>query len=158
MSTAVLSPDSPSDSKRPYYRHTTADQRRLLFKVYEQTGDAWKACRTAHVGLATLYYWRPRFEEGGYAALEVVRSHAPHTFPKQLPASIWEEAITAKREHPELGRRRIAHELRKAHDWQRVIGPSEVRRTMIEAGFWPQVSKPAKKVRRAPAMPKSPTR
>jgi transposase len=158
MSTAVLSPDSPTDSKRPYYRPTTADQRKLLFQVYEQTGDARKACRTAHVGLATLYYWRPRFEEGGYAALEEVRSHAPHTFPKQLPASIREEAIAAKREHPEWGRRRIADEVRKAHDWQPVIGPSEVRRTLIEAGLWPQVSKPPKKVSRALAMPNSPTR
>lgn len=159
MSTgSVPSLDSPADSKRPYYRPTTAGQRKLLFKVYEETGSARKACRTAHVGFATFYYWRPRFEAGGYTALEEVRSHAPHTFPNQLPECIRQEAITAKREHPEWGRRRIADELRKAHDWQPVISASEVRRTLIDAGLWPQVSKPSKKARRAPATPKSQTR
>ena len=110
------------------------------------------------MGFATFYYWRPRFDEGGYGALEEVRSHAPHTFPNQLPASTREEVFVAKREHPEWGRRRIADELRKAHNWQPVISASEVRRTLIDAGLWPQVSKPSKKGCRAPAMPKSPIR
>lgn len=153
-----LSPDSPTKSKRPYYRPTTADQRKLLFQVYEQTGIARQACRAAHVGFATFYYWLPRFEQGGYAALEEVKSHAPHTFPNELPASIREEVVGAKREHAEWGRQRIADELRKAHNWQPVISASEVRRTLIDAGLWPQVSKPSKKGRRAPATPKSPMR
>jgi len=149
---------SPAEDKQPYYRPTTVDQRKLLFKVYEQTGSPRKAYTAAHVGRATFYYWRPRFEKGGYAALEQVGSHAPHTFPNQLPASVREEVIIAKGEHPEWGRRRIADELRKAHEWQPVISASEVRRTLIDAGLWPQLSKPAKKVSRAHAMPKSPTR
>lgn len=153
-----LSPDSPTTSKRPYYRPTTAAQRKFLFHVYEQTGIIREACRTAHVGYATFYYWRPRFEQGGYAALEEMRSHAPHTFPNQLPASIREEVMAAKREHPEWGRQRIADELRKAHGWQPVISASEVRRTLIDAGIWPQVSKPSKKGRRTPATPKNPMR
>ncbi|MCL5962731.1 MAG: helix-turn-helix domain-containing protein [Chloroflexi bacterium] len=143
---------SSSESKRPYYRPTTADQRKLLFRVYERTDSPREACAAAHVGIATFYYWRPRFEQGGYAALEEVRSHARHTFAKALPASTVQEVIAAKREHADWGRRRIADELRKGHGWQAVVSASEVRRILIEAGLWAQVSKPRKKVGRAPAM------
>lgn len=122
--------------KRPYYRPTTADQRKLMMAVYEQTDSPRKASAAAHVGMSTFYKWRKRFEEGGYAALEECRSHAPHTFPNQLPASVVEEVKAAKREHPEWGRRRIAHELGKAHGWQPVVSASEVRRILIEAGLW----------------------
>src|SRR5450759_952700 len=99
-----LSPDGLTNRKRPYYRPTTAAQRKFLFEVYERTGIIREACRAAHVGFATFYYWRPRFDEGGYAALEEAKSHAPHTFPHQLPASTLEEVIVAKREHPEWGK------------------------------------------------------
>jgi transposase len=129
----------PTKGKRPYYRPTTPDQRRRLFEVYEETGIPKKAAAAAHVTVSTLYYWRRRFEEGGYAALGQTRSHRPHTFPNQLPESVRQEVIAAKREKPEWGRQRIADEVRKAHDWQAVISPSEVRRTLVKAGLWPQV-------------------
>jgi transposase len=127
--------------KRPYYRPTTADQRKLLFQVYEQTDSPRKACAAAHVGIGTLYYWRKRFEAGGYAALEEVKSHAPHSFPNQLSASVVEAVIEAKREHPEWGRRRIADELRKAQGWQPVVSASEVQRILMEAGLWSKVAR-----------------
>lgn len=149
---------SPTEGKRPYYRPTTADQRRRLFEVYEQTDSPRHAAAAAHVGVGTLYYWRERFEEGGYAALEQPRSHRPHTFARQLPESVCQEVIAAKREHPEWGKQRIAGELRKAHGWQAVVSPSEVRRMLIAAGLWPQVARRPKEARLAPATPKSPTR
>lgn len=105
-----------------------------------------------------MYYWRPRFETGGYAALEEVKSHTPHTFANQLPAGIVSEVIAARREHPDWGKRRVADELRKAHAWKAVVSASEVRRILIKAGLWPEVSKPAKKGGRAPAMRTRPTR
>lgn len=131
-------------SKRPYYRPTTADQRKLLFRVYEETGIVRAACTAAHVGVGTFYYWRERFEAGGYAALEVVGSHRPHTYPQQLPNSVVEEVKDAKGEHPEWGRQRIADELRKAHGWEPVVSASEVRRILIEAGMWEAVARPPK--------------
>ena len=149
---------SPTRGKRPYYRPTTSDQRRRLFEVYEETDRPRQAAAAAHVGVSTLYYWRKRFEAGGYPALEQPRSHRPHTFARQLPEWVRQEVITAKREHPEWGRRRIADELRKAHGWQPVVSPSEVRRMLIEAGLWSQVARDPKARRLAPAMPKSPTR
>ncbi len=135
---------SPAKAKRPYYRPTTADQRRRLFEVYEQTDSPRQAAAAAHVGVGTLYYWRKRFEEGGYPALEQPRSRRPHRFARQLPESVRQEVIGARLEHPEWGRQRIADELRKAHGWQAVISPSEVRRTLIEAGLWSQVARAPK--------------
>lgn len=126
-------------NKRPYYRPTTVDQRKLLFRVYEETGIVRAAAAAAHVGVGTFYYWRERFEVRGYAALEVVGSHRPHTSPRQLPVGIVEEVKAAKAEHPEWGKQRIADEVRKAHEWQKVVSASEVRRILIRAGLWKQV-------------------
>ena len=149
---------SPAGGKHPYYRPTTPDQRKRLFEVYEQTDSARQAAAVAHVGIGTLYYWRKRFAEGGYPALEQPRSHRPHTFACQLPESVRQEVLVAKREHPEWGRQRIADELRKAHGWQAVVSPSEVRRMLIEAGLWMQVTRVPKGGRPASATPKPPAR
>jgi transposase len=132
------------EGKRPYFRPTTTDQRKLLFRAYEETGSATAAARVAHVGVGTFYYWRKRFEGGGYAALEEVGSHRPHSSPKALAASIVEEVKAAKVEHPGWGRRRIADELRKRHGWRAVVSASEVRRVLIEEGLWERVARPPK--------------
>ncbi len=78
--------EGQSDKKFPYYRPTTADQRKLLFRVYEETGNVREAAATAHMGKSTLYYWRKRFDVGGYGALEVVGSHRLRSNPRQLPS------------------------------------------------------------------------
>jgi transposase len=134
-------------TKRAYFRPTTADQRKVLFDVYEQTDSPRKACAAAHVGIATFYHWRPRFLVGGYAALEEPRSHAPHTFPHQLASSLVSEVVAAKEEHGDWGRRRIADELRKSHGWQAVVSASEVQRILTEAGLWRVVARDPKGVR-----------
>ena len=56
-------------AKRPYYRPTSVDQRKLLFGVYEETVKAKVPAARAHVGTSTFYYWLPRFQAGGYEAL-----------------------------------------------------------------------------------------
>ena len=149
---------SPTGGKRPYYRPTTADQRKRLFAVHEETNSVRRAAVAAHVGVGTYYYWRKRFEEGGYPALEQPGSHRPHTFARQLPASVGQEVLAAKREHPAWGKQRIADELTKAHGWQAVVSASEVRRMLIEAGLWDQVTRPPKGVNPPPATPTSRTR
>ena len=45
IASPALSPDVPTKIKRPYYRPTTAAQRRYLFHVYERTGIIREACR-----------------------------------------------------------------------------------------------------------------
>ena len=121
--------------KRPYYRPTTADQRKLAFAVYQQTDSPRKACEAAHIGRGTFYHWLSRFLAGGYAALEQPHSHRPHTFPRQLPESVRGAVLAAKQEHPDWGKQRIADELAKAHGWQPLASASEVRRMLIEAGL-----------------------
>ena len=122
--------------KRPYFRPTTPAQRRLLFETYEATGDVAEACTKAHVGLGTFYYWRARFEAGGYEALEHERSRAPHrTRIPPIAPEIVEEVMAYKRAHPEAGYRTVAQRVRQAHDWQPVIGPSKVRLILLEAGL-----------------------
>jgi transposase len=148
----------PTGGKHPYYRPTTAGQRKRLFAVYERTQSVRQAVAAAHVGIGTYYYWRPRFEPGGYPALEPARSHRPHTFARQLDETVCQEVLAAKREHPEWGRQRIADELRQAHGWPAVVSPSEVRRMLIAAGLWRQVTRAPKGGRPASAMPKSPIR
>jgi transposase len=122
--------------KRPYFRPTTAAQRRLLFETYEATGDVGQACAKAHVGRGTFYYWRPRFEAGGYEALDQERSRAPHrTRIPPIGPQIVQEVIAYRQAHPEAGYRTVAQRIRQAHDWEPVIGPSKVRLILIEAGL-----------------------
>lgn len=122
--------------KRPYFRPTTPAQRHLLFETYEATGDVAEACAKAHVGLGTFYYWRPRFEAGGYEALEQERSRAPHrTRIPPIAPEIVQEVLATKRAQPEAGYRTVAQRVRQAHDWQPVIGPSKVRLILLEAGL-----------------------
>jgi transposase len=145
MTTTETDPTRALDpGKQSYFRPTTADQRRRLFEVYERTDSPRRACAAAHVGIATLYYWRPRFLAGGYAALVEPASHARHTFANRLSATIVADVVTAKHDHPDWGRRRIADELRKSHDWQAVVSASEVRRILVRAGVWTAVARDPK--------------
>lgn len=128
-------------SKRTYFRPTTPQQRRLLFETYERTGSVAEACRVAHMARRTFYYRLPRFREGGYAALEQERSRAPHkTRIPPTPEETVQEVIAYRQAHPKAGYRRIANELKKAHGWQAVISPTQVRRILLKAGLVPDRS------------------
>jgi transposase len=72
------------------FRPTTASQRQLLFRTATETGNVSYAASIAHVGRGTYYYWRDRFDDGGYPALSQERSRAPHHFriPLIAPAII----------------------------------------------------------------------
>jgi len=122
-------------TKRTYFRETTAPQRKLLFETWEATGSVIQACRKAHVSRGTFYYWKPRFEEQGYAGLEVFASRAPKRRHQTAP-EIEAEVIAARREHPKWGKRRIADELAKDNEWEPVISPNTVRRILKDAGLW----------------------
>lgn len=141
---------SSTKAPRPYFRPTTAQQRRLLFETWEAGHTVKAACRIAHVGRGTFYHWLPRFRQDGYAALAEPKSSAPHT--PRIPATsaaIKQEVLAYKREHPAASYRTIAYEMRKAHDWQPVIGPTNVRDVLLEAGVVPG---PPRRKRQAPAL------
>jgi hypothetical protein len=122
--------------KRVYFRQTTAQQRKLLFETYEEIGNVSHSCRVAHVGRRTFYYWLPRFQEGGYAALQTPRSRAPHT--TRIPPTaeaIVQEVIAYRRAHPQAGYRSVANAVCQAHGWERVIGHTKVRKILLAAGL-----------------------
>lgn len=142
---------------RIHYPRTTVSQRKLLFKTWEETKDVAKACNTARVSERTFYYWKPRFETGGYKALEQFASHAPQE-PKRTAATIEQEVIELRRQNGSWGKRRIADELGKKNNWIAVISPNTVKRILQDAGLWspPETSSTQPKfepVSRTAAMP-----
>lgn len=130
--------------KRTYFPPTTAQQRRLLFEVWEETGDREEACRRAHVCQSTFYNWKARFEAGGYAALDEPGSHAPH-HPKETPAEVAKRVVGMRQEHPDWGKRRIADELAKENNWVPLVSPNTVKRILEDAELWPPADSGAKK-------------
>ena len=126
-----------------YFRPTTAAQRRLLFETWEATGDVTHACRTAHVGRRTFYYWKPRFLAGGSAALDGFASRAPHA-PHRTPPAVVEQVIALRQAQPRWGKQRIADDLDKANTWVPVISPNTVKRILRDAGLWTPAATPEK--------------
>lgn len=128
--------------KRIHFPLTTAQQRQLLFETWEATGNVTLACHTAHVGRRTFYYWKPRFDAGGYPALEQHVHSAPKR-PARTAAAVEDAVLSLHQQHPTWGKRRIADELAKANDWQAVISPNTVKRILTTHGQW-HVSPPKK--------------
>ena len=114
-------------ASRTYFRPTTESQRRLLFRLVEETGNVSEAARQAHLGRGTYYHWRSRYAAEGVAGLAKERSRAPRrTRIPPVSAELREEVLTYYREHPdEQGYRTIASRLRQVHG-QPVIGHTKV--------------------------------
>jgi transposase len=123
------------DTKRIHFPLTTAQQRKLLFETWEATGNVTQACRKAHVGRGTFYYWKPRFDEHGYAGLEEFASRAPKKT-NRTAADVERRVVALRREHTDWGKKRIADELAKANNWVPLVSPNTVKRILEEAGLW----------------------
>lgn len=131
-------------ARRIHYRRTTAQQRKLLFELWEETGNISEACRKAHVGRGTFYYWQARFEAQGYEGLEEFEDHAPSS-PNRIEAAVAQAVIEMKQAHEEWGKKRIAQELAKQNNWVPVISPNTVKRVLAEAGWGDRVEAVVKK-------------
>ncbi len=131
-------------TKRIHFPLTTAQQRRLLFETWQASGNVTLACRTAHVGRRTFYYWKPRFDAGGYAALEHFASMAPKQ-PHRTDPTIEQQIVALRQEHPDWGKQRIADELAKANNWVPVVSPNTVKRILRSASLWSAPMAPEKK-------------
>jgi transposase len=138
--------------KRTYFPPTTAQQRRLLFETWEATGNVQAACRRAHVSERTFYNWKPRFEAGGFAALEKTGSHAPKN-PRRTANEVAKQVEAMKRAQPEWGKQRIADEIAKANNWVPLVSVNTVRRILQDAGLWsePETTRPKKSKRQSAA-------
>jgi transposase len=123
------------NSKRIHYRYTTAQQRKLLFETWEGTGSVTKACRKAHVGRGTFYYWKPRFDEQGYAGLEAFERRGPKEA-HWTSADVERKVIALRRKQPDWGKKRIADELAKANSWVPLVSPNTVKRILKEVDLW----------------------
>ena len=121
--------------RRPYFRSTTPQQRRLLFETWQATGKVRQACVVARVSLRTFYYWKPRFDEGGYVALAVERTHAPKT-PHRIAPAIAAQIIDLKQTRPGWGKLRIAKQVLRQNEAMSTLSPNTVRRVLDEAGLW----------------------
>ncbi len=136
-------------AKRTYFGFTTPQQRKLLFEVWEQTGNIEEACRAARVSQRFFYYWKPRFEKGGYAGLEEFKSRAAHKLNRK-PPEIEARVLEMHQQHREWGKARIAHEMAKENHWVAVISPNTVKRILQTAGEWPVQAAGEKKKQSSP--------
>jgi len=144
---------------RTYFPLTPPSQRRLLFETWEASGDVDHACRVAHVGRRTFFYWKPRFLAEGYAGLEQFASRAP-VHPHRAAPAVEAQVIALRREQPTWGKQRLADELAKVNGWVPLVSPATVRRILRDAGLWPALAPPAKRGGRAArtARPTSPAK
>lgn len=130
----------PTVNKRPYFRQTTAQQRRLLFQTWEETNNINFACQKARVSRGTFYHWKPRFLKEGYTGLEQTKSHTPNT-PYKIEKEVAERVVKLYQQNPTWGKRRIAGELAKENfdtDWLPLASPNTIKRILKEAGLWPE--------------------
>jgi transposase len=119
-----------------FFPRSTAQQRQLLFEIWEATGSVRQACERAHLSQVTFYHWKPRFEEQGYAGLEQPHSCRPKTWARQKSPAIAAEVIRLHQAHADWGKTRLAHEIAKAHNWVALVSPNTVRRILRDAGLW----------------------
>lgn len=107
-----------------------------MFETWEATGRVPEACQKARVSVGLFYYWKPRFDQHGYAGLEEFESRVAHTL-NYKDATIEQKVIDMRRENPDWGKARIAHELAKANNWVPLVSPNTVKRILEDASLWP---------------------
>jgi hypothetical protein len=83
------------------------------------------------------YYWKPRFDEYGYAGLEEFGSRIAHKLNRKEEA-IEQRVVAMRRKNPDWGKTRISQEMAKANNWVPVVSPNTVRRILTDAGLWPE--------------------
>jgi hypothetical protein len=115
-----------------------------LFETWEATGDVDHACRVAHVGRRTFYYWKPRFLAAGYAGLEQFASRAPQ-HPHRTAPAVEAQVIALRQQEPSWGKQRLADELAKAHAWVPLVSPGTIKRILRDAGLWSEPVPSAKR-------------
>ncbi len=138
-------------NKHIHFPRTTAAQRKLLFETWAATGNVPASCQVAHVGRGTFYYWKPRFDAEGYAALVQFADHAPRT-PARIADSLAQRAIDLRQQNPTWGKRRISDELAKANNWEPLLSPNSVKRILIDAGLWTSIERTAEKKTARPSV------
>ena len=134
-------------AKRVYFPPTTPQQRKLLYEIWEQSKSVTKACQKAHVGRATFYYWKARFDKDGYAGLERYEKLGAPKGSGRVAAEVERDVLELGGQNEDWGKHRIAHEIAKANNWVPLVSPNTVRRILEDAGMWKLGEKRVKKKR-----------
>lgn len=103
----------------------------------KRQGASRKAAEKARVSQRLFYYWKLRFEQGGYEGLERFASRVAHKL-NYKDNAIEEQVIKLRRANPDWGKARIAQEMAKSNNWVAVVSPNTVRRMLQDAGLWPE--------------------
>ncbi|MCX6068248.1 MAG: integrase core domain-containing protein [Chloroflexi bacterium] len=119
-----------------YFPPTTPQQRKLLYETWEQTDNVTTACKKAHVGRATFYYWKPRFDKDGYAGLENYEKTGVPKGTGCVAAEVETKVLELHDQHADWGKHRLANEIAKANNWVPLLSPNTVRRVLEDAGMW----------------------
>jgi transposase len=123
--------------QRAYFGYSTPQQRKLLFETWAATGSVIQACQKAHLSRRLFYYWKPRFDEFGYAGLEEFASRVAHKL-NYKSAAIEQQVREMRRKNPDWGKARIAQEMAKANHWVPLASPNTVKRILRDADLWPE--------------------
>jgi transposase len=134
-------------SKRVYFPPTTPQQRKLLFEIWEQSKNVTRACQKAHVGRATFYYWKPRFDKEGYSGLERYEKLGVPKGTGRVAAEVESKVLELRGQNDDWGKHRLANEIAKANNWVPLVSPNTVRRILEDAGMWKPGEKRGKKKR-----------
>lgn len=124
----------PEEEVRTGNTPTTPQEREKLFRIWEETGNVTEACEHTGISRGTFYYWKERFDEGGYNALYEERSRTPLQ-PHRTPAELEEAVVEVKRNHPTWGKLRITNHIKEIYP-DATIAPNTVRRILVDAGLW----------------------
>ena len=108
-----------------------------MFERWEATGSVTQACQIARLSRGLFYYWKPRFEQFGYAGLEAFESRVAHQR-NSKSTEIEQQVKELRRQNPEWGKVRIAQEMAKANHWVPVLSPNTVKRILRQADLWPE--------------------
>jgi transposase len=123
--------------KHTYFGFSTAQQRKLLFETWEETGSVTQACQKARVSRGLYYYWKGRFDAEGYAGLETFESRVAHKL-NYKDEAIAHRVIDLRKQHPNWGKTRISQEMAKANNWVPIVSPNTVKRMLQDAELWPE--------------------
>lgn len=129
-----------------YFGFSTAQQRKLLFETWEETGSVTQACQKARVSRGLYYYWKRRFDAEGYAGLEAFESRVAHKL-NYKDEAIVQRVVDLRKEHPNWGKTRISQEMAKANNWVPIVSPNTVKRMLQDAELWPESGSGGKRSR-----------
>lgn len=106
----------------PWNESTRMDERLIFVEAYLSGGFTLaELCRSAGVSRPTGYLWVERYRRQGEAGLSD-RSHAVRRCPHRTPASVVEQLLQLRQEHPFWGPRKLLAVARRR--WPAVSWPS----------------------------------